>query len=69
MTLAKALSITKIREIELKIIDMDALDRVIKEEKNRSESSCIFGWYSKAEYVEAYETIKAAIEKMNKEDK
>lgn len=62
MSIEKACRITGIRMNELSRINVSALKDVISSEKARPEGDYILYNYTKAEYVEAYETILNAVE-------
>jgi len=62
MLIERACEITGIRVNELSRINAAVLKDIIRSEKANAESDYILHRYSKAEYVEAYETILAAAE-------
>ncbi len=62
MLIERACKITGIRANELSRINAAALKDIIRSEKANAESNYILRRYSKAEYVEAYETILTAAE-------
>lgn len=63
MTLEQACKITGIRPNEISRICHAALVGILNEEKARPENS-IFKYYTKAEYVEAYERILKEAERI-----
>lgn len=64
MLIDRACEITGIRMHELNRVSLTALEAVIRQEKAARESDYILRRYTKAEYIEAYETIKAEAEKL-----
>lgn len=62
MTIERACRITGIRMNELSRINTTALKEVIESEKANPEGNYILYNHTKAEYVEAYETILNAVE-------
>lgn len=62
MLIDRACQITGIRMSELNRVSITALKAVIKSEKANPEIDYICKKYTKAEYVEAYETILTAVE-------
>lgn len=63
MLIDRACVITGIRMNELNRVSLTALEAVIQQEKARSEGDYLLYRYTKAEYVEAYETIKNHVKK------
>ena len=63
MLIDRACQITKIRMSELNRVSLTALEAVIRQEKATPESHYSHNQYTKAEYIEAYETIKNYIQR------